>query len=85
SGAMLENIVRVAAEEAADPEVQTGQSGIREMDLATALGRELRGSAGMLSPQNVRSYVSRLPQDVDPIAVEPVNREAESTRYIRTA
>jgi proteasome-associated ATPase len=72
SGAMLENLVRVAAEEAADREAQTGAAGVTEADLAAALDRELRGAAGLLTPQNVRGYVPRLPQDVDPVAVEPL-------------
>jgi hypothetical protein len=28
----------------------------------------------LLTPLNARSYVTRLPQDVDPVAVEPVGR-----------
>lgn len=85
SGAMLENVVRVAAEEAADREVRTGKAGVQEGDLATALERELRGAVGVLGPQNVRTYVSRLPQDVDPIAVEPIGRGPQLAPYARMA
>src|SRR5262249_49565898 len=74
SGALLENIIRIAAEEAADREAQTGASGVTEMDLVAALDQELRGAATLLTPFNVRSYVPRLPQDVDPVAVEQLGR-----------
>jgi proteasome-associated ATPase len=84
SGAMLENMVRVAAEEAADREAQTGTAGITEADLAAALDQELRGAAGLLTPVNVRSYVTRLPQDVDPVAVEQLGRAPAPALYTRT-
>ncbi len=85
SGAMLENVVRSAAEEAADREAQTGVGGVTEDDLIASLDRELRGAAGLLSPANVRGYVPRLPQDVDPVSVEPLARTAGTATYARTA
>jgi proteasome-associated ATPase len=85
SGAMLENVVRSAAEEAADREAQSGHGGVSEDDLIAAVDRELRGAASLLSPGNVRGYVPRLPQDVDPVAVEPLARSAGTATYARTA
>jgi proteasome-associated ATPase len=85
SGAMLENVVRCAAEEAADREANTGVGGVSEDDLVAALDRELRGAAALLSPGSVRGYVPRLPQDVDPVAVEPLARGAGTATYARTA
>jgi proteasome-associated ATPase len=85
SGAMLENVVRSAAEEAADREAQTGTGGVTEDDLAMALDRELRSAASLLSPANVRSYVPRLPQEVDPVSVEPISRGAGTAAYARTS
>jgi hypothetical protein len=85
SGAMLENVVRSAAEEAADREAQTGSGGVTEDDLAASLDRELRGAASLLSPANVRGYVPRLPQEVDPVSVESVARGAGTAVYARTA
>jgi proteasome-associated ATPase len=73
SGALLENLVRSAAEEAAAREVLTGAAGVTEDDLAAALERELRGLAAVLTPANVRSYAARLPQEVDPVAVSPAH------------
>jgi proteasome-associated ATPase len=85
SGAVLENVVRVAAEEAADREARTGSGGVTEADLAAALDNEVRGLAGLLTPANVRSYVGRLPQDVDPVAVEPLARAPGAATYTRSA
>jgi proteasome-associated ATPase len=85
SGAVLENVVRVAAEEAADREARAGAAGITEADLAAALDQELRGAAGLLTPVNVRSYVTRLPQDVDPVAVEALGRGPAAALYTRSA
>ncbi len=85
SGAMLENVVRSAAEEAADREAQTGEGGLSEDDLVAALDRELRSAASLLSPGNVRGYIPRLPQDVDPVAVEPLTRGPGTAAYARTA
>jgi proteasome-associated ATPase len=86
SGAMLENLVLIAAEEAACREAETAVAGgITEADLAAALDRELRGSVALLTPHNVRSYVARLPQDVDPVAVEPVGNGPGSAVYARIA
>jgi hypothetical protein len=81
---MLENVVKVASEEAADREAQAGTAGISEADLTAALDQELRGAAGLLTPFNVRSYVPRLPQDVDVVAVEPLTTGASTALFTRT-
>jgi proteasome-associated ATPase len=83
SGAVLENVVRMAAEEAADREARTGAAGVTEDDLAGALDRELRGAAALLSPANARGYVPRLPADVDPVAVEATHRGPGLSRFVR--
>jgi proteasome-associated ATPase len=73
SGATLENAVRVAAEAAAEREARSGSAGgVTEDDLAVSLDREIRGAAGILTAGNVRGYVSRLPQDRDPVGVEVI-------------
>jgi proteasome-associated ATPase len=76
SGAMLENVVRLAAEVAADREANGGASGVSEADLTAALDREMRGATRLLSPANVRGYLTRLPQDRDVVAVEVLLRGA---------
>ncbi len=83
SGAVLENVVRNAAEEAADREARGGAAGITEDDLAQSLDRELRGVAALLTPANVRGYVTRLPGDVDPVAVEVLARGPGIARFVR--
>jgi proteasome-associated ATPase len=70
SGALLENVVRIAAEAAADREASGGAQGVAEADLAEALAREVRGVVRLLGPANVRGYLTRLPQDRDAVAVE---------------
>jgi proteasome-associated ATPase len=85
SGAMLENVVRVAAETAADREARGGAVGVTEDDLALALDRELRGVAGLLTPGNVRGYVTRLPADVDPVAVDRTQQGRGLARFVRGA
>jgi proteasome-associated ATPase len=85
SGAVLENVVRVAAEVAADREARTGAAGVTEDDLAQALDRELRGAAVLLTPANVRGHVSRLPGDVDPVAVEVLQRGPGLARFVQSA
>jgi proteasome-associated ATPase len=85
SGAVLENVVRNAAEEAADREARGGAAGVTEDDLAQALDRELRGVAGLLTPANVRGYVTRLPGDVDPVGVEVLARGPGIARFVRGA
>lgn len=74
SGALLENLVRAAAEEAAEREMLTGAVGVTEADLMQSLDRQMRGLAMTLTPANVRSYTTRLPQDVDPVGVELMQR-----------
>jgi proteasome-associated ATPase len=85
SGAVLENVVRTASEVAADREAHGGAAGLSEDDLAQALDRELRGAAMLLTPANVRGYVSRLPGDVDPVAVDVSQRGPGLARFVRGA
>jgi proteasome-associated ATPase len=85
SGAVLENVVRAASEVAADREARSGAIGLTEDDLAQALDRELRGAAVLLTPGNVRGYVSRLPGDVDPVAVDLTQRGPGLARFVRGA
>jgi proteasome-associated ATPase len=86
SGAMFEHLVRSAAEEAADREMHSGVvGGITEEDLMAALDREMRGVAQTLTAANVRSYTTRLPQEVDAVGVEVLLRGPSTVAYIRSA
>jgi len=83
SGAMLENVVRQAAEAAADREAHGGASGVGEEDLTEALDREMRGVANLLTPASVRGYVTRLPADRDPIGIEVMLTGPSTSRFVR--
>lgn len=84
SGALLENVVRVAAEEAAAREVQAGGAGgITDEDLFDALHEELHATTRLLTAANVKSYVASLPRDAPAVAVSPGFRSANTTRYLR--
>ena len=80
-GAMLECAVHAAAQHAAVREVETGQEGLTEDDLAQALHAELASAVSLLAPGNVKSYVRSIPQHVQPIAIDPVL--TSSPKYIR--
>src|SRR5207249_7858453 len=53
SGALFENLVRTAAEEAAEREMLTGAVGVSEDDLMQALERAMHGLALTLTPANI--------------------------------
>jgi hypothetical protein len=69
---MLENIVNVAAQDAAVREAETGQEGVSAEDLALVLESEMASAVSLLAPGNVKSYVKSIPQDAQPIAVDSV-------------
>ncbi len=73
SGAMLENIVRRAAEAAAVRQVETGdEQVVMADDLTLSLDEELTSTAGLLGPANVKSYIASIPQDAHPVEVRTV-------------
>jgi len=72
SGAMFENLVQVAAQQAAQREASLGVEGVTEEDLLVALEAELASAVSLLAPGNVKNYIPSVPQDVQPIAVERV-------------
>lgn len=80
SGAILEDFVRSACVTAAKREVETGLEGVTEDDLFTALDGAIGNVTRLLTPANVRCYLSRLPQDVDPVAVDILHRISTGTR-----
>jgi proteasome-associated ATPase len=70
SGAMLENVVFVAAQSAAAREADGGAEGVLEEDLTVALEIEMGGAVSLLTPATVKNYVKSIPQDSQPIAIE---------------
>ena len=83
SGALLENVVNTAAQQAAVREADTGEEGITEDDLQIALEDEIISAVSLLAPGNVKSYVKSIPQDAQPIAVESL-LNARASAYIRS-
>lgn len=82
SGAMLENVVSMASEAAAVREVDSGRSGIHEEDLCSALRSEFYSVARLLTASNVRNYALQLPQDMDPVAVDPIYESSSGADLI---
>ncbi len=82
SGAILESVVRRAAEAAGyrEPDTATPQA-ITADDLVASLDDELLSTAGLLSPANVKSYVASLPQDAHPVEVRPLT--STGATYVR--
>jgi proteasome-associated ATPase len=74
SGAMLENVVSVAAQSAAAREAKGGAEGVLEEDLTGALAVEMVGAVSLLTPSTVKNYVKSIPQDSQPIAIESLLR-----------
>ena len=74
SGAMLKNVVNVAARGAALRETESGTRGIRSDDLSSALDAEFQSVVRMLTPGNVKYYVRSIPRDAQTINVEPMPR-----------
>jgi proteasome-associated ATPase len=75
SGAMVANIVRGAAEQACLREAETGAAGLRPEDVLDAAAVEFDTAARALTPFNCRHHLGDLPQDVDVVRVEPVERK----------
>lgn len=82
SGALLENVVNSAAQQAAVRDAQTGQEGLTAEDLQLSLESEMISAASLLAPGNVKGYVKSIPQDAQPIAVESI-LTTSSTTYVR--
>jgi SpoVK/Ycf46/Vps4 family AAA+-type ATPase len=79
SGAMFEHVVKVAARDAAVREVEGGEEGVLEEDLLLALEAEMLAAVALLAPSTSKSYVKSIPQDAQPIAIDPVLRASTST------
>lgn len=80
NGAMLKNIVKVASQKAAIREAETGQEGLMEQDLASALESEMSAAVSVLAPSNVKNYVPEVPQEAQPIAVNSILTVAATER-----
>ena len=85
SGAALEHIVQIAAESAAAREVSTGvEQGIAAEDLAQAVHQQLCDTAQLLTPRNIKDYVSSIAQDARVVAVTTDLRPQDGPGYLRS-
>jgi proteasome-associated ATPase len=83
SGAVLAKVALAAVERACVREARSGEAGVRADDVLDALDAEMATAARVLTPANCRSYISGLPQDVDVVSVQMVERQAvEASRYV---
>lgn len=83
SGAEIASIAQSAVEAACDREIQGGESGVRVSDLVGAVSGFFASAARVLTPANCRSYLDDLPQDVDVVRVDPVERKVSRPyRYV---
>jgi len=77
SGADIAQIARTAIEQACDREIETGEWGVRVEDVLSGVATQREAAARVLTPANARRYVSGLPDDVDVVRVEPVERKVK--------
>ena len=79
SGAVLAKIALAAIERACIREACEGDAGVRVDDVVSALDAEMASAARVLTPANCRAYLSDLPQDVDVVSVQMVERRVART------
>jgi proteasome-associated ATPase len=86
SGASIAKIALSAKERACLEEIETGQTGIRLKHVLSAIAEELESIAGTLTPANCRQHLTDLPQDVDVVRVEAIQRKvARPHAYLHVA
>ena len=86
NGSEIASIAQSAAERAGAREARGGESGLRTADVMGAVGDFFQSAALALTPHNCRDYLDDLPQDVDVVRVDPVERKvAQPYRYINAA
>jgi proteasome-associated ATPase len=84
SGATLAKIAHRAARRACLREIETGAEGIALDDVLAAIGDEVDATARLLTPANCWRFIDNLPQDVDVVRVEPVERKpANVYQYVQ--
>jgi proteasome-associated ATPase len=75
NGAGIAKIALGATESACLREVEGGAPGIQLTDVLTAISEEFESAARTLTPANCHQYLNDLPQDVDVVRVELVQRK----------
>jgi proteasome-associated ATPase len=86
NGAEIASIAQSATERACAREARGGEGGVQVADVVAAVGDFLGSAVRALTPNNCRDYLDDLPQDVDVVRVEPVERKvSQPHRYINAA
>jgi SpoVK/Ycf46/Vps4 family AAA+-type ATPase len=86
NGAEIASMAQSATELACAREARGGEGGVRAADLVEAVSGFFASAARALTPHNCRNYLDDLPQDVDVVRVEPVERKvARPYRYVNAA
>jgi hypothetical protein len=86
SGASIAKIALSAKERACVEEIESGESGVRLKHILSAIAEELESMAATLTPANCRHHLTDLPQDVDAVRVEPIQRKvARPHAYLHVA
>jgi proteasome-associated ATPase len=86
SGASIAKIALSAKERACVDEIETGQPGVCLKHVLSALAEEMESMVGTLTPANCRNHLTDLPQDVDVVRVEPIQRKVSRPHaYLRVA
>jgi proteasome-associated ATPase len=75
SGASIAKIALSAKERACLDEIESGQPGVRLKHVLSAICEELESIAATLTPANCRLHLADLPQDVDVVRVEPIQKK----------
>jgi proteasome-associated ATPase len=78
NGAEIASIVQAAIERACLRESQSGPGGVELHDVLAGVAAFREKSMRLLTPANCRHYLQDLPQDVDVVRVEPVQRKVSN-------
>jgi proteasome-associated ATPase len=74
SGAQLEAIAQAALERACIREAEGGSAGVCSADVSSAVCEFFLAAPGSLKPHNARNYLPDLPQDIDVVRVDLIER-----------
>jgi SpoVK/Ycf46/Vps4 family AAA+-type ATPase len=83
SGAQLESIAQAAMERACVRETEGGPEGLTPADMSDAIADFFLVTPRGLTPRNARNYLRDLPQDVDVVRVDLVERKVSHPHRYR--
>ena len=83
SGAQLESIVQSAIERACIRDAEGGPVGVCAADMHSAISGFFLSAPRALTPRNARNYLHDLPQDVDVVRVDLVERKVKHPHLYR--